>query len=54
MALYIPYYLYRSFRVVYAQGRLLTISKLVVLSFTYLVGALVALLATLIYTAVTL
>jgi hypothetical protein len=39
--LYIPWYLYRSLRVVYGQGRWLTISKLLLLSFFYLLsGAL--------------
>src|SRR5712671_1492082 len=39
--LYIPWYLYRSMRVVYGQGRWLTVGKLLLLSFFYLLsGAL--------------
>jgi hypothetical protein len=39
--LYIPWYMYRSLRVVYGQGRWLTFSKLLLLSFFYLLsGAL--------------
>ena len=41
LTLYIPWYMYRSMRVVYRQGRWLTLGKLVLLSFFYLVsGAL--------------
>jgi len=41
VALYIAWYAYRSMRVVYGQGRALTLGKLVLLSFFYLVsGAL--------------
>jgi len=41
LTLYIPWYMYRSMRVVYRQGRWLTLSKLVLLSFFYLMsGAL--------------
>ena len=37
-ALYIAWYAYRSMRVVYGQGRVLTLGKLVLLSFFYLVS----------------
>jgi len=47
-------YLYRSFRRVYAQGRILTITKLGMLSVAYFLGAAAALVVTLIYSAVTL
>jgi len=54
VGLYLPYYLYRSMRRLYVQGRLLTIGKLAVLVIAYFVAALAALLATLLYSAVTL
>ena len=37
--LYIPWYLYRSMRVVYGQGRWLTFGKLLLLSFFYLLSS---------------
>jgi hypothetical protein len=37
--LYIFYYLYKSMRVFYGQGKWLTRSKFVVVSFAYLMGA---------------
>ncbi len=37
--LYFAWYMYRSMRVVYRQGRLLTLSKLALLSFFYLLFA---------------
>ena len=45
LCLYIPWYVYRSMRVVYGQGRWLTFGKLAVLSFFYLVsgGLMIAL-----------
>jgi hypothetical protein len=52
--LYVPIYLYRSLRVFYAQGRLLTLGKLAVLSFAYALSATLTLMATLIYSAATL
>jgi hypothetical protein len=52
--LYIPWYVFRSMRVVYGQGRLITVAKLVVLSFWYLVfGSLMVGLTT-VYSALTL
>jgi hypothetical protein len=47
--LYFVWYMYRSMRVVYQQGRALTLSKLVVLSFFYLVFAALMLAATSLY-----
>ncbi len=44
LGLYIPYYLYRSMRVVYAQGRWFTALKFSALTFTYF-AALVAVTA---------
>ena len=47
--LYFAWYMYRSMRVVYGQGRLLTLSKLALLSFFYLLFAAVMLAATSVY-----
>ncbi len=47
--LYFTWYMYRSMRVVYAQGRVLTWSKLMLLAFFYLVFASLLLAATSIY-----
>jgi hypothetical protein len=44
--LYIPYYLFVSMRRVYGQGRFRTFAKLVVLSFTYFIGAAITLALT--------
>jgi Protein of unknown function (DUF3667) len=44
--LYFTWYMYRSMRVVYGQGRVLTWSKLALLAFFYLVSASLMLLAT--------
>jgi hypothetical protein len=44
--LYVPYYLFVSLRRVYGQGRLLTFAKLTVLSFTYLICAILTLAVT--------
>ena len=52
MFVYFAWYMYRSMRVVYGQGRLLTLSKLAVLAFFYLVFAAAMLAATSIYSAV--
>jgi hypothetical protein len=49
---YFAWYMYRSMRVVYRQGRLLTASKLALLASFYLVFAAVMLAATSIYSAV--
>jgi hypothetical protein len=47
--LYFTWYMYRSMRVVYGQGRALTVSKLMLLAFFYLVFASLLLAATSIY-----
>jgi hypothetical protein len=52
--LYIPWYVYRSMRVVYGQGRWLTFGKLVLLSFFYLVSGAVMFTLTFVYSALTL
>jgi hypothetical protein len=52
--LYIVWYMYRSMRVVYGQARWLTIGKLVLLSFFYLVSGAVMLALTSVYSALTL
>jgi len=51
---YIAWYLFRSMRVYYGQGRGRTLAKYVFLSFTYTVLSLVVLLLTLVYSAMTL
>ena len=51
--LYIPWYAYRSVRVVYGQGRWLSLGKLVVLSFFYLVAGSLMLALTGLYSALT-
>jgi hypothetical protein len=53
VALYIPYYLYRSMRRLYGQGRLLTGGKLIVLLVAYVLAGFVTLVGTFIYSAVT-
>jgi hypothetical protein len=50
---YFTWYMYRSMRVVYGQGRMLTISKLALLAFFYLVFASLMLAATSIYSVLT-
>jgi hypothetical protein len=47
--LYFTWYMYRSMRVAYGQGRLLTMSKLVLLAFFYLLFASLMLAATSLY-----
>jgi hypothetical protein len=47
--LYFAWYMYRSMRVVYRQGRRLTVSKLVLLAFFYLVFAGLLIAATSLY-----
>jgi hypothetical protein len=49
VGLYVPYYLYVSMRKVYGQGRWLTAAKFAVLAFTYILGALITLLLTAMY-----
>ncbi|MGH8275723.1 MAG: DUF3667 domain-containing protein [Steroidobacteraceae bacterium] len=51
--LYTVWYLFRSMRVVYGQGRLLTCGKLLLLSFWYLVSGALMLALTAVYSAVT-
>jgi hypothetical protein len=52
--LYIVWYLYRSMRTVYGQGRWLTIGKFTALSFLYLVFGMVVSVVTFAYSALTL
>ncbi|MBV8784314.1 MAG: hypothetical protein JOZ67_09020, partial [Gammaproteobacteria bacterium] len=52
--LYLAWYLFRSMRVVYKQGRLLTLLKFAVLAFFYLVGGAVMLGVTAAYSALSL
>jgi len=54
VTLYIPWYVYRSMRVVYGQARGLTLGKLVLLSFFYLVSGAVMFTLTFVYSALTL
>lgn len=54
VCLYIPWYVYRSMRVVYGQGRWLTFAKLVVLGFFYLVSSSLMLGLAVAYSAFTL
>ena len=54
LALWVPYYLYRSFRRVYAQGRWLTATKVTELSGAYLALAVMTLVITFFYSAATL
>jgi uncharacterized protein DUF3667 len=54
LCLYIPWYVYRSMRVVYGQGRWLTIAKLVPLSFFYLVSGVLMLVLTVVYSGLSL
>jgi hypothetical protein len=49
LCLYIPWYVYRSMRVVYGQGRWLTFGKLVALSFFYLVSGVLMIALTVAY-----
>jgi hypothetical protein len=51
--LYIAWYVYRSMRVVYGQGRALTLGKLAALSFFYLVSGSIMLALTVVYSAFT-
>ena len=54
VALYIAWYAYRSMRVVYVQSRRLTLSKLAVLAFFYVLSGSLMLTITSIYSALTL
>jgi uncharacterized protein DUF3667 len=49
--LYFAWYMYRSMRIAYHQGRVLTVSKLALLAFFYLMFALLMLAATSLYSA---
>jgi hypothetical protein len=51
VSLYVPIYLYKAMRRVYAQGRIITILKFFVLVFTYLVGLSLMLVFAAFYTA---
>jgi hypothetical protein len=52
--LYIPWYMYRSMRVVYGQGRALTLAKLVPLAVFYLASSLMMMTLTIVFSAMTL
>jgi len=54
VTLYIPWYVFRSMRVVYGQSRGLTLAKLVPLSFFYLVSGALMMTLTFMYSAFTL
>ena len=54
LSLYIPYYLYKSMRRVYMQGRAATLYKYVLLLFSYFFSLMMTFLATLAFTAFTL
>jgi hypothetical protein len=54
IGLWVLYYLYRSFRRVYAQGRWLTATKVTVLSGAYLALVVMTLVITFFYSAATL
>lgn len=54
VVLYIPWYMYRSMRVAYGQGRALTVGKLAGLSFFYLVSGGIMLALTVVYSVLTL
>ena len=49
LCLYTPWYVYRSMRTFYGQGRLLTLLKIGVVSFAYLVFLMVTLILTAVY-----
>ncbi|HEY0767236.1 MAG TPA: DUF3667 domain-containing protein [Steroidobacteraceae bacterium] len=54
VSVYFVWYMYRSMRVAYRQGRLLTFSKLALLSFFYLVSGAIMLALTSVYSALSL
>jgi hypothetical protein len=54
LAVYFVWYMYRSMRVAYGQGGVLTVSKLLVLGFFYLLFGLFTLIVTSLYSALTL
>jgi hypothetical protein len=53
VCLYIPYYLFRSLRVVYGQGRFVTLIKYVMLFFTYVCGLALLFVIGAVFTALT-
>jgi hypothetical protein len=53
VALYAPWYVYRSMRVVYGQGRLLTLLKIAFVSLAYVTFLMITLLLTLIVSVLT-
>src|SRR5215472_13574453 len=54
VVLYVPWYTYRSMRVVYGQGRALTVAKLVPLAVFYLLSSVMMMTLTIVYSAMTL
>jgi len=54
VTLYVAWYAYRSMRVVYGQGRVLTLGKLALLSFFYLVSGSLMLALVSVYSVFTL
>jgi hypothetical protein len=52
ISLYSVWYVYRAMRVYYGQGRVLTLAKLCVVGFTYMIGFAFTLLVTLIVSAI--
>jgi hypothetical protein len=53
IGLYSVWYVYRAMRVYYGQGRLLTLTKLFVVGFTYLIGLTITMAATALVSAIT-
>jgi hypothetical protein len=51
--LYMFWYLFRAMRVVYGQGRGLTVAKYLTIGFAYVIAAFVVLLLTALYSAMT-
>jgi hypothetical protein len=54
LCLYIPWYVYRSMRVVYGQGRWLTFGKLLLLGFFYFISGTLMILLTVAYSGLSL
>jgi len=53
VSIYIPYYLFRALRVVYGQGRFVTLLKYVFLFFTYIIGSAIIFAIGALFTALT-
>jgi hypothetical protein len=53
VSIYIPYYLFRALRVVYGQGRFVTLLKYIVLFFTYIIGSSIIFAIGALFTALT-